>query len=220
MDFQTLLWGRLQSRRREPNSWRIVGTMHWGRTDNWLRRQPIIEQCRQQKCDMRRDSWWGLLHGPCGKTQPITNKPDQDPIKESETGVCHLQPPDRYTTKGEIPAIKDFTVNQRKDACSRAVTTQNVMKNSEFHIDHYRCFLRASKIDGYLQYMVPVLLKERIPLTEHYPPTIARPEEWRIYVTVRKKISWQHMANDVYHTKINCSTCARDSERLHHREHS
>lgn len=60
------------------------------------------------------------------------------------------------------------------------------------------------------QKVVPLLLRECILHSEHYPSITGHPGERLTYDTTSMEVFWQHMAIDVYQMVRNCAGCARN----------
>lgn len=130
----------------------------------------------------------------------ITANPDEDPIEKREWRVSAVQPTKRLNTKGEIRTIKEFIGDETKDAYCPKATTQDGVSGSKSHGDYHQLFVHTSKINGCLQKVVLVSLRESILRTESYARIAGHPAERRMYDTMEKVLFCLHMANDAYLT--------------------
>lgn len=73
--------------------------------------------------------------------------------------------------------------------------------------------------DGDLQSVVSVSQREGILDAVYYSLMAGRPDERRMYDTMRMKLFWWHMSNNVSQTVSNCSTSARSNDLPKRKRH-
>jgi Integrase zinc binding domain/Integrase core domain len=69
---------------------------------------------------------------------------------------------------------------------------------------------RRSPIDGSIQIVVPVSLRDRLLLLAHYPPISAHPGGKRLYASLRRHYYWPRMVSDVYQVVAKCEQCLQE----------
>lgn len=117
--------------------------------------------------------------------------------------------------RGEIRSIEEFTVEQTEDAYCREAATQEELRGSKFHVNHLGRLDEKSIIDGCLQKMSLVSLRERILNAKHCREIAGNQVDARRLKMTRKIFFWPHMAIHVCETVRNCAICGR---RLKHKQ--
>ena len=94
------------------------------------------------------------------------------------------------------------------------------MDNSQFVIDHHGIICRRSNLDGALQRVVPLSLRERVLYLSHYQLLAGHPGGYKMYATLRREYYWPFMANDTYDFVRKCKSCikVRGITRRHSRK--
>jgi Integrase zinc binding domain len=132
----------------------------------------------------------------------------------TEDDVSALSAADLLSEKADDPEYQKF-----KDLLSL---------NGLYELDERGVLIRIAPSDGCKQVVVPKSLRSKVIVVpkslrskvlylEHYPTAVAHPGANRMFRTMRRSFSWQHMAEDVYETVRQCDACARNriSERRH-----
>lgn len=126
-----------------------------------------------------------------------TGKSENDRTEKRETIFSVTQPSGSQTMKGKVPTLEELTVEQTKDADWRKDLTQVRIGLFEFDVDDSGFILRIVKIDGCLQILLALLLRDRILNAEHYALSAAKQGKWRLNDTRQKKLFRPPMTNDV-----------------------
>lgn len=110
-------------------------------------------------------------------------------MKKGETKVFTIKGMQRQRTEGKVSTIEERTIEQTKDEYYRGVSSQRWWSGSKFYTDRNGRLVWKSKIDCCLWKVVPVSLRERFSLVEHYIVVARQPGDRRMFDTLRNKYS-------------------------------
>lgn len=100
-----------------------------------------------------------------------------------------------------------------KCACCRIMILQERQPTIKLHVDNHGLLLWRSKIDGTIQIVVSVPLRQRILTLAGSSLMAIRPGERRLYDRLQCKFFWPHIASVLYCTVDPCTSCARNQCR-------
>lgn len=100
-----------------------------------------------------------------------TDEPKNNPIEGEKTRVRFVQPTKCNTKKEQLPKKKQFYGRTDKRRVFCKAMTQVDMNGLQFHVRHNGLLFQAWMIDGCLQEVLRVLLKNRNPHAELYSPS-------------------------------------------------
>lgn len=81
------------------------------------------------------------------KMELITGRSEDYLVKNGETCFCTVEPTELDSTKGALPTIRDFPVDESEDKyCGMATVQVARRRGSEFHADHSARLVRKSRI--------------------------------------------------------------------------
>lgn len=86
--------------------------------------------------DERRDTWPTRFYEIDFINDPITGKFDKEPIEQEEKRVTTVQLAERLMMSGQVPTIKHFTGEQKKQVYCRDDATQTGMRGSKSYVEH------------------------------------------------------------------------------------
>ena len=117
-------------------------------------------------------------------------------------------------------SVEELIREQAADAYCQSLLTEVTTDNSQFVIDHHGLICRRSNLDGALQRVVPVSLRERVLYLSHYQLLAGHPGGYKMYATLRREYYWPFMANDTYDFVRKCKSCikVRGTTRRHSRK--
>ena len=81
---------------------------------------------------------------------------------------------------------------------------------SPFAINQHGVLTRRSNLDGSLQVIVPVSLRQRLLQIAHNASTAGHPGRAKLYQTMRRAFYWPSMTVDIHHLVENCTSCAKN----------
>lgn len=167
---QPRLWRHLSRLSKVPSGWRIVMITHWPRGDDSFRWRPNHMKRRKRGGNNRRECSRARLQRMKRGEQSEEKRAHRKSHQEWKRGIKCVQRTGRQATKGEVPTIKKFIVEQREDEYCRDAKTQIELSGSGFNAGHNSLLARRSKICVFLQNVPLAMFRDLIIHGVHYSP--------------------------------------------------
>ena len=124
----------------------------------------------------------------------------------------------------EQKSVSALTIDEIREAqlndpeCTDARRRMAVGEATPYKEDERGLIVRVADIDGTIQILVPLGLRQRVLYLSHYTPLAGHPGITKPFYTMRQTFYWPSMSADVRKVSQNCDVCAQ--ERIKLRTHS
>ena len=120
----------------------------------------------------------------------------------------------------EKKSVTAITVDEIREAqlndpeCTEARRRIIVGEKTPYKEDERGLIVRVADIDGAVQILVPLALRQRVLYLSHYTPLAGHPGITKQFYTMRQNFYWPSMSADVRKVSQNCDVCAQERIKL------